>query len=68
MLPNMMDDEVYEDDFFSMLGYPKQILSQNDIDEDYEVGDFTIVATLRPSIVLVDVEIPSPFIKTSFLP
>ena len=68
MLPSMIDDEIYEDDFFSMLGYPKAILSQNDSDEDFEANDFAIISTLQASIVPKNVEIPSPYAKTGFLP
>lgn len=67
MLPSE-EDKIYEDDFFSLLSYPKKILSQSYLDEDYEAEDLSIISTLRVLVTLEDVEIPSPFIKTAFLP
>jgi hypothetical protein len=65
-------DEFIEDDFFSLLNYPKKILSRSALDEDYQTeSDFTPVSISESfinSITTVDTEIPSPFIKTAFLP
>jgi len=67
MLPQ--EDEVFENDTFGMLNYPYKILSQDDIDEDFsEIDSLSIIATPQVVTVLLGVEIPSPFIKTAFLP
>lgn len=69
MLPDMREDEdIYKDDFFNLLPYPTKILAQDDIDEDSEQGDFSIISALRPITLIRTVEVPSPFIKTAFLP
>lgn len=71
MLSDMRGDEIYytDEDFFNQLPYPYKILSQSFIDEeDYEVEDFSMISTLRIPIVTKSVEIPSPFIRTAFLP
>jgi hypothetical protein len=73
MLPNMIENVTYtemfyEDDFFNMLSYPRKILAEDAIEEDIEGGDFSIISILRTVIVLIDVNVPSPFIKTAFLP
>lgn len=69
MIPNILEDEtVLRDDFFDLLPYPANILGQTSVDEDYEASDFFIISSLRVVVSLIDVEIPSPFIKTAFLP
>jgi hypothetical protein len=67
MLPDIREDEMYEDDFFSLLSYPSKILSSFD-DEVDEQGDFSEISTSRAVFVTRSVEIPSPFVKTAFLP
>jgi len=66
MLPSMLEDEPYEDDFFSLLAYPYRILADDDYQDD--ITNFNLIATQRFVIVPLSVEIPSPFIKTAFLP
>jgi hypothetical protein len=61
-------EKTFEDDFFSMLLYPRKILAQDDSDEDYMLEDFSITSTLRVVVVTRSVEIPSPFVRTAFLP
>ena len=70
MLPDMMENELYydNDDFFSLLRYPYQILSSEDYQDDIDQSDFSITSSARFVIVPLNVEIPSPFIKTAFLP
>jgi len=63
MLP---EDEIIEDDFFSFLSYPYRILAKTEDDE--EINDFTQFASLREVVVTEDVNIPTSFIKTAFLP
>jgi hypothetical protein len=67
MLPDIIEDTIYRDDFFSLMTYPVKILSRNNFDED-ETGDFSIIASLQVVTILRDVEIPSPFATTAFLP
>jgi hypothetical protein len=55
MLPT--EDEIY---------YPYKILAQSYVDEEF--SDFSIISILRIPIALINVEIPSPFIRTAFLP
>lgn len=63
-------DEIDEESFFNMLPYPRKILAQTNFDEDLEgdSSDFFITSVLRTIVITKDVEIPSPFIKTAFLP
>lgn len=63
-------DEIDEESFFNMLPYPRKILAQTNFDEDLEgdYNNFFITSVLRTIIITKDVEIPSPFIKTAFLP
>lgn len=69
MLPNIQEDEILEDNLFSSLPYPYKILTQQEEpSEDYEVSDFSRIATPQIAIVTKNVEIPSPFIRTAFLP
>lgn len=70
MLPDMMNEELFVgDDFFNMLPFPRRILAQNDLSDDYETpSDLSVISSLRTVIVAKDTEIPSPFIKTAFLP
>lgn len=69
MLPNISEDEIlFEDDFFSLLTYPRRILSDSDSESNDEVSDFSIISTLRIPVVTETVEIPSPFAKTAFIP
>lgn len=70
MLSDIREEEntFSDNDFFSLLGYPQAILSQNYLEDDYEQDDFTRIATLRTPTTPFSVEIPSPFIKTAFLP
>lgn len=68
MLPDMLEDEVYPDSFFSLLSYPYKILAENDSDEDNQQGDFSMIGISTIPILIQSVEIPSPFIKTAFLP
>ncbi len=71
MLPDIKEDEIYysNEDLFNNLSYPTKILVQNFIDEeDYEQGDYSMISVLSFAIVPLSVEIPSPFIKTAFLP
>ena len=59
---DLSDDDF--DDFFEILGYPYSMLL-----EDYEeTDDFTIISALGIPVTLLNVEIPSPFAKTAFLP
>ena len=65
----LSEETVIEDDFYSMLPYPRKILSQQEFEnEDEFFQDYTLKTTLRFAVVTRDVEIPSPFIKTGFLP
>lgn len=64
MLPT--DDEIIEDDFIELLSYPTKILLQDE--DNSEPEDFSIISTLRTLVITLDTEIPSPFIKTAFLP
>jgi hypothetical protein len=72
MLSGIREDDVYydNDDFFSMLKYSYKVLAQDDLDldENYETEDFNLSTTLRQIISPISVEIPSPFIRTAFLP
>lgn len=65
-------EEIDNDDnnMYSMLSYPRRILelSDSDLDEDYEQELLMMIGALRIVVVSLSVEIPSPFIKTSFLP
>jgi hypothetical protein len=51
--------------FFSMIDYPTAVLAET---EDYDYDDFSIIGVPTTAILLYNVEIPSPFIKTGFLP
>lgn len=70
MLPDMRDDEVYNefDTFFDLLGYPQRVLAQDDLDENYEQNDFSEISIIRQVVSTETVEIPSPFVRTAFLP
>lgn len=65
--PNITEDELYENDAFGMMPYPYKMLTQDDSNEDFESGDFFMTLNLQFP-VLVSAEIPSPFVRTSFLP
>ncbi len=68
-LPDIREDEnLYDDDFFSLLAYPTKILSETDVNDDYTINDYSIISILRTVVVLTSVEIPSPFVRTAFLP
>lgn len=64
------NDETYDDDFFEMLGYPKAIMSQsiNFDNDDFIPEDWSFIGVSRVVVLTKNVEIPSPFIKTAFLP
>jgi hypothetical protein len=74
MLPSMLeDDESYriDEDFFSLLPYPKKILSQSDVlddVDDFEDNNLLITSVTRSVVVTEEIEIPSPFVRTAFLP
>ena len=72
MLFNLLNDEdkIYEDDFFSILSYPSKILSQTYMENESDNidDDFTITSELRIPTLTNSVEIPSPFVRTAFLP
>jgi len=63
-------EETLEDDFYSLLGFPRAIMSQNPLDEEVDPIelDYTIIATPQIVTVPTSVEIPSPFIRTAFIP
>ena len=65
-----LSDETYQDDLYSLLKYPYKILSQNDTNEDFEPEEsyFSIISTPYIATSPRSVEIPSPYIKTAFLP
>jgi hypothetical protein len=65
MLPE--EDMLYEDSFFDSLSYPYRILSPANLNED-EYEDFSVISTLQVVVNLLSTRIPSPFIKTAFLP
>jgi len=78
-IPNILSqnsetsEDIITDNFFSLLPYPYKILAQNEYEEDFDLDDsiledFTIISTLQVVVVLRDTRIPSPFIKTAFLP
>lgn len=62
------DDRYAEEDFFNLLKYPTRVLSTAEYDDDYEDSDFSFVGSPVAVIFPISVEIPSPFIKTAFLP
>ena len=69
MLNLSEDDEIVDDSFFKLLGYPRAILAMSNLDEDdIETEDFYRIATAQDVVIPVSVEIPSPYIKTAFLP
>lgn len=69
MLNIFGDDEIIDDDFFKMLPYPRKILGMINIDEDdIEIENFFRIAIDQDVVIPEEVEIPSPFIKTAFLP
>lgn len=63
------DSEFSGDDFFNILPFPRKILAENYLEnDDFELDDFLITANTRVVVVTKNVEIPSPFVKTAFLP
>lgn len=62
----LSEEEFYEDSFFNLLSYPYQILVEDENNSDDE--DLFTIPILRPVIFTSSVEIPSPFIRTAFLP
>lgn len=72
-LPSLLNDnELLGDDFFSAMSFPTRILTENNLDEspvdDSSDDNFLFTAVLRIPVTTLAVEIPSPFIKTAFLP
>src|SRR5260221_847403 len=61
-------EEIDDDDYFSMLLYQYKLLSQNDLDEEYEQEDNFMMTIAIPRIIILplSVEIPSPYIRTGF--
>lgn len=76
MIPNLFElsDETYEEDFYRLLPYPAKILASqaDDSDEENEFDDFykdySLIATAQIVTTTNNVEIPSPFIKSAFVP
>lgn len=63
------EDEVFDDNYFSIKQERLRMLAQNDFDyEDFEYDNFSVVSVLRIPVITRETEIPSPFIITSFLP
>lgn len=60
--------EVLEEDLFDLLPYPRKILAQIDVNEDDTELDFLLFLSFEETIIIKEVEIPSPFIRTAFLP
>jgi hypothetical protein len=52
-------------DFYSQLTYPRAVLAQS---EEDELDSFSLIGALSNATLTNTVPIPSPFIKTSFLP
>lgn len=66
-------EDIITDNFFSLLPYPEKILAQGNLEDDSNLDDsiledFTIISTLQVVVVFKNAIIPSPFIKTAFLP
>lgn len=71
MLPGLalFAEESSIDDFYMDLPYPYKIMAQEFIpDDDNLYSNLIPIVAQRVVIVLRDVEIPSPFAKTGFLP
>lgn len=54
-----------DSDFYAMLSYPSASMAQTE-EQDYE--DMTVTGAARVVVITESVEIPSPFVQTSFLP
>jgi hypothetical protein len=73
LLQNLMneDDNINEDnEIFNLLPNSSRILFQNsdDFDDEDQLINLSIITTLRVPVSPFSVEIPSPFIRTGFLP
>ena len=66
------ENEIYDDNYFSMKQERLRMLAMNDFEyedyEDYEDNFFTITGALRIPVTTIETEIPSPFVMTAFLP
>lgn len=64
-----LEEEVENDNYFSIKEERLRMLAQNDFDYDEEeFNNFMIIGVLQIPVVTIDTEIPSPFIMTAFLP
>lgn len=66
MLSDKDDESDNNDDFSELLQYSSGVFIQDDIDE--EEDDILVTSILLPSVAIVSVKIPDPYIKTAFLP
>jgi hypothetical protein len=66
--PPWSDEFINEDDFYSLLQFPYKILSQSYLEDEVDEEGIFITSVLRTVVITEDVEIPSPFIQTAFVP
>lgn len=68
----MEQNEIYETDPFDLMKYPWKVLAQNYLDDDYDYDydgeDMFLTLNTQIFVIPISVEIPSPFIETSFIP
>lgn len=63
-----LEDDLIEDDFFSLMDYPYKILSESYMEDEDEEDKIEIIGLQEFVAIPYDIEIPTPSIETAFTP